>query len=274
MFIGGPEDAPPVILLHGAPQHAYEWRRVAPLLAERFRVVMPDLRGYGESDLSASGRYDIDILVDDLRAVVEAALSWCPRSASSAGGARIVAHDWGGPIAWVFAERFPGLVKHLVAVNAPHPAAFARELTRPRQLVRSWYIGLFQIPGVERMIERGGASFFTWMMRASSPKGVFTEEDFEVYRAALARPGRVEAVLAYYRQAFGPGLLERRRAILQSPRVRVPSTVLWGDADIALAPTHPEATRRYVEHLEVRRFVGVSHWVPEERPVEVALAVR
>lgn len=272
VIVGGDPAAPPVVLVHGAPQHAYEWRLVMPMLTKRFRVIAPDLRGYGASELAPTGRYDVDILTDDLRLVVEAAETWSTGDAAK-GGVRLVAHDWGGPIAWTLTERCPGLVKHLYAINAPHPAAYVRELRSPRQLFRSWYILAFQIPGIERLAEKNDAALLLKMMTSSSPPGLFSEEDLAMYRASLARPGRARAVLAYYQQAFGGDITTRIKQILRSDRIRVPATILWGDADKAIASSHPEATRRYVEHLEVRRLIGVSHWVPEERPTEVALAI-
>ena len=193
---GGPAGARRVVLLHGAPQSSYSWRRVLPLLTDRYRVVAPDLRGYGESELARTG-YDLDTLSGDLGTLI----AHVRRGPDDR--VLLVAHDWGGPIAWHYAERAPDSLRHLVAVNAPHGGAFTRELLHPRQAVRSWYIGLFQVPRLERAIEATRASFFLWMMTASSPRGTFTEEDLAHYRAELTRPGRCEAVLAYYRDAFG-----------------------------------------------------------------------
>jgi pimeloyl-ACP methyl ester carboxylesterase len=262
------------VLLHGAPQFSYEWRRVAPDLLSQMRVVIPDLRGYGASDLAASGRYDLGQLCEDLRVVVDATR----RSASDA--AVVVGHDWGGPIAWRFAERHPERVRHLVAINGPHPGAMARELRHLRQAVRSWYIALFQVPGSERLAGARDASFLGWMMSASSPAGVLSDEDLATYRAALSRPGRADAVLAYYRQAFRGtaeqkprSLRDRWREAADAPRIDVPTTIVWGDADLCLAPTHPDATRRYASRLEVRGLPGAGHWVPEERPSDVVRAI-
>lgn len=282
---GGPPGGRRVVLLHGAPQLSYEWRKILPELARTHRVIAPDLRGYGASDLARSGRYDLDTLADDLRAVVEATRPAPILRSSDPDRVVIAAHDWGGPIAWRYAEIFPSTIRHLVAANAPHPAAYALELARPTQAVRSWYVAAFQVPGVERLIARAEARPLLWMMTASAPPGTFADEDLEVYRAALLRPGRVEAVLAYYREAFGPPrdgagrasglgwLLERRAATLASGRVVAPATVLWGDADKAIAPSHPEATRRWAARLEVRILPGASHWLPEERPADVLRAI-
>lgn len=270
VVVGGSATARPVVLLHGAPQFSYTWRRVASLLQDRYRLVIPDLRGYGASDVSPNGDYGLDRLVADLDEVVRFA------GRGTDEPVLLVAHDWGGPIAWRYLEREPGRVRHLVAVNAPHLAAFVGELGHARQALRSWYIGFFQLPFAERIIERGDASFFLWMMRASSPKGTFSDEDLEIYRAALRPRERIEAVLAFYRDAWRrhiPGVVARRSFRLDSPLIHTPATIVWGDGDQALAPTHPDAVRRWATHLEVRRLPGVSHWVPEERPDEVVRAL-
>lgn len=268
---GGPADARRVILLHGAPQFSYTWRHVMARLASQYRVIAPDLRGYGASSLALSGGYGIDQLTSDLDTVERST------ARGDDDSFLLVAHDWGGPIAWSYAEQFPDKVRHLIAVNAPHAGAFASELTTPRQAIRSWYIGLFQLPGLEHAIAKTRASFFLWMMWGSSPRGTFSKDDLELYRASLTRPGRIQAVLAYYREAFGtrsPSELNaRRHEQMDRPGVLVPTTIVWGDADPALSPTHPEACRRYAAQLEIRRLSGVSHWVPEERPAEVIQAV-
>jgi pimeloyl-ACP methyl ester carboxylesterase len=194
-----------VVLVHGAPQTGYCWRRVIPLLSGRFRVVVPDLRGYGRSDLAASGRYDLETLTDDLGRVLDHA---------SKEPVVLVTHDWGAPPGYRLLERTPGRVRHLVGVNAPHHGAFARELLDPRQTVRSWYIGLFQLPFAERLAAWREAQFLLDLMRWSSPESAISHDDLEVYRGSLARPGRAEAVLAYYRQAFERPI----RAALESGR--------------------------------------------------------
>jgi pimeloyl-ACP methyl ester carboxylesterase len=133
---------------------------------------------------------------------------------------------------------------------------------------------LFQIPFVDVWIERSEAKLFLWMMKSSAPEGTFSEQDLEVYRTAFSRPGRARAVLAYYRQALQrKELFQERLRLHRRPRVTVPSTVVWGDADMALHPRQAERITRFVERVEVRRLPGVSHWVPEERPEAVAQAI-
>jgi len=271
VHVGGRLDGRRVVLLHGAPQFSFTWRRVMAEIADRYRVIVPDLRGYGQSELPASGCYDLDTLADDLAAIIDATRR---EDEPEDEPVLLVAHDWGGPIAFRFAEKRPRAVRHLVAVNAPHPAAYARELTTAAQALRSWYVALFQVPRLERLLDATDAALLLWMMRASSPEGLFGEAEIDLYRRALTRPGRAEAVLAYYRDAFGGNVLAKRREMLgRKTRIEPPVTIVWGNDDKCLAPGHPDAIRPYCRRVETRRLGGVSHWVPEERPSEVAQAL-
>src|SRR5262249_22187334 len=130
---------PLVVLLHGFPEFWYAWRHQIPALAGAgYYVVAPDLRGYNESDKPLGVRnYRIELLVQDVVALIEH---------TGVRRAVVVGHDWGGVIAWQLAMDHPERVDRLVILNAPHPAAFLRELRRPTQLLRSAYMLFFQLP--------------------------------------------------------------------------------------------------------------------------------
>ncbi|HEU4534182.1 MAG TPA: alpha/beta fold hydrolase [Polyangiaceae bacterium] len=260
--VGGPEGAPRVVFLHGAPQHAYCWRAVLRLVRERVRFVAPDLRGYGASGVAADGRYDVERLAEDVDAIVDA---------TGGGPVVLVGHDWGGAAAWHYAMTRPARLRHLVAVNAPHPAAYAREMRRPEQLIKGWYVFFLQAPGVERLLAFDGLALASWLFRKTAPPGFFGD-DLDMYLDAIARPGRLEAGVAYYRQAF-PRSLDGLRDGAVAPPVEVPTTVVWGEADVALSRSHPETLKPFVRRMRVERLPDVSHWVPEERPRAVADAV-
>jgi pimeloyl-ACP methyl ester carboxylesterase len=183
----------------------------------------------------------------------------------------LVGHDWGGVVAWHYAQTRPARLRHLVAVNGPHPAAYAREMRTPRQLFKSWYVFFFQVPGVERLLARRRVELGARLLQATAPPGFFGDE-LGAYVDALDRPGRVGAALAYYRQAF-PRSVDDVFDGAEAPPVVVPTTVVWGEADRALSRSHPDALAPFVRDLRVERLPGVSHWVPEERPGAVADAV-
>ena len=147
----GPRGAPLVVLLHGFPDLPLTWRRqVGPLAAAGFRVVAPELRGYGSSPKPAGiGSYRIDLLVGDVAAVV--------RAEGARTAAAVVGHDWGGAIAWNVPRYAPGLAERIVILNSPHPKALLRDFQTLRQLRRSWYMFFFQLPALpEALLRRDG----------------------------------------------------------------------------------------------------------------------
>lgn len=135
----GPAHAPLVLLLHGFPDYFASWRFQVSALADRYRVVAPDLRGYNLSDKPTSG-YDVATLATDIRELIH---TLGQREAA------IVGHDWGGVIAWVVGIREPEVLRKLVILNAPHPATLTCGWRHPGQLRRSAYIAFFQLRGIE-----------------------------------------------------------------------------------------------------------------------------
>ncbi|RMG96024.1 MAG: alpha/beta fold hydrolase, partial [Deltaproteobacteria bacterium] len=134
-------EGPLVVLLHGFPEFWYAWRhQIGPLADAGYKVVVPDLRGYGSSDKPTSvDAYAPDRLVADVRALVDA---------FGGRAAAVVGHDWGGVVAYLFAHAHPERLDRVVVANAPHPAHFFAGLTDPAQLRRSWYVFFFQLPKV------------------------------------------------------------------------------------------------------------------------------
>ncbi|HKD79806.1 MAG TPA: alpha/beta hydrolase [Candidatus Angelobacter sp.] len=251
------------VCLHGFPEHAYSWRHQMPLLARLgYRVWAPNLRGYGNTDSPQEvSAYKTRTLVEDVAALIQAA------------GARetlLMAHDWGGVLAWSLAMYQPQLIDRLVILNLPHPACFARELRKPRQLFKSWYIYFFQLPWLpELMLGRNRARATSGIIRGSSRNPArFPDEALEIYRANAARPGGLTAMINWYRALFRSGGL-RGSMPGQVPVIHVPTLFLWGDADAALSIRTTEGTEKYVSNLTFRVFPGVSHWIQQEAPEAV-----
>jgi pimeloyl-ACP methyl ester carboxylesterase len=249
----------PVVLLHGFPEFWYSWRHQIEALAQRgFSVVAPDLRGYNLSDKpSGIGRYKMDYLVDDVIGLM---------SVLGMSQAHVVGHDWGGVIAWVLAARHPERVERLAILNAPHPVRMAHELMHPRQLARSSYMFLFQVPTLpEVMLRRRGfiaQTFRGWGLR----DGAINDADLQRYEEAIRIPGAARSSLNYYRAAF-------RHPILRLPRVRQPTLVLWGERDAALGPHLLDGLESHASDLRVHRLPQASHWVQQECPDEVNAAL-
>ena len=250
---------PLVVLLHGFPQTAYAWRKQIPALAARFRVVAPDLRGYGESDKPPRvADYRVAVLVADIAGLIRAL---------GAERAHIVGHDWGGAVAWMLAQRYPEMIERLAVLNSPHPAAFSRALRSfSRQLLRSWYIFAFQLPMLpEWWLTRDAAAPLADLLRASGAGRTFSEDDLIECRHAFCRRGAASAALAYYRALFRDALTGHLGDATRA--ISAPTLVLWGTRDVALGVELTRGMRRYFSGpFELRYIRGASHFVMEERP--------
>jgi pimeloyl-ACP methyl ester carboxylesterase len=250
---GGSLDGEPVVLLHGFPQTSACWDGVAPLLqAAGYRTVAPDQRGYSPGARpSGVTAYRVDELVADVLAL-----------ADDRGVERfhLVGHDWGGMVAWALAAGHPRRLHTLSVLATPHPRAFARSLLTSMQLLRSYYMLAFQVPGLpERWLLGGGGRRLRDLLVSSG----LAQDRAEVYVQRLLQPGALTAALNWYR-ALRPWLP------LDVGPVTVPTLYVWSGGDVALDRAGAEATARYVNgpyRFEV--LEGVSHWMAEEVPDRV-----
>lgn len=251
---------PLVILLHGFPEFWYSWRHQIPALAQAgFHVIAPDLRGYNESDKPRGVRpYRIDALLADVLGLIEQA---------GAEKAIVAGHDWGGGIAWMLAMAHPERVERLIILNAPHPAAFRRELKRPGQLLRSSYMLFFQLPWLpERVIAfRNHALLERMLRRQPVHVGAFSRRDIQRYKDALSRPGALTAALNYYRALIRyPGDMGKRLR-----PVPMPTLLIWGEKDPYLNLRLTEGLEPWAPQLQVARIADASHWVQNDSPERV-----
>lgn len=247
----GPSDGPVVIALHGFPQSAAVWSQVTPVLTDAgYRVLAPDQRGYSpRARPQAVASYTLDHLCADVLALADAA---------GAEQFSLLGHDWGAIVSWTLTGARPDRVQTLTAVSVPHPAAFLRSFAGP-QLLRSWYMGAFQLPWLPETVLRAadGRALRRFLASSGAP-------DPEPALRLFADPSAATAALNWYRALRLPSSVEAGLA-------GVPTLYVWSDGDTALGRQGAEATERYVR--APYRFVvleGVSHWVPEERPVELA----
>ena len=270
----GPADAPAVILLHGFPESHRTWRSLVPLLKDRFRLVMPDQRGFGGSDAPPDvDDYATDKIVADLFALIDAL-----------GIARftLVGHDWGGAVAWAAALRGDPRLERLAIVNAPHPVVFQKSLmTDADQRAASQYITAFRTPGFEQAVEAmGWEIFFDKSFGGHVDLAAISPEEKAEYLAEWTRPGTFTAMLNWYRGAAvmvpPPGVTVPLPDFLLKafPKVRVPTLVVWGMKDKALLPLQLDGLDALVEQLTVVRVPDAGHFVPWEKPQAVADALR
>ena len=258
------ENAPLAICLHGFPEHAYSWRHQMPMLAELgYRVWAPNLRGYGNTDQPSGLRaYALDTLVEDVAALIRA---------SGARTALVLAHDWGGMLGWLLAMRHPELVQHFIVCNMPHPACFAQEARHPPQLFLSWYVLLFQIPGLPEWLlgARGAAAVGDMFQRSTRDRSRFPKEVLAVYRWNASRPGRLTAMLNWYRAFVRGGGWRSLPREGQWLAIQAPTLLLWGEADTALSVRTTDDTAAYVRDFTLHVLPGVSHWIQQEAPEAV-----
>jgi len=255
----GPKDGPVVVLLHGFPEFWYGWRRqIDPLAAAGFRVIVPDQRGYNLSSKPAGvASYALTELVSDVIAI-----------ADQLGQEKIFlgGHDWGAAVAWSTALLHPQRIAKLVVLNVPHPSVMRKFLsTRPRQLLRSWYMFFFQLPILPEAFFsalnfRIGARS---LLRSSRPD-TFSDEDLTQYRAAWSQPGAVTGMINWYRALF------RTRARFPDKTVRVPTRILWGERDAFLLAEMAHESLGYCMNAELFTFANATHWLQHEEPARVS----
>ena len=249
------------LCLHGFPECWYSWRHQMPLLANLgYRVWAPDLRGYGESDRPPNVEdYDVDHLMADVAGLVDA---------SGAKSTLLIAHDWGGVIAWYFAMRQVRPLDRLVVMNLPHPACMERELRHWRQIRRSWYALFFQLPWLPEALLRARRcqAIADAFRKSAIDKSRFPDEVVDVYRENASRPGALTAMLNYYRALFRFGRKQREYG---HPVIETPTLLLWGEEDIALCKETTYGTDRFVPNLTLHYLPNVSHWVQQEAPEKV-----
>ena len=255
--VAGPEDGPPVVLLHGFPEFWYGWRhQIGPLAAAGFRVVALDQRGYGRSDKPTAVKdYALDLLAADVVAVLDHMA--IPRAA-------VVGHDWGGIVGWWLAMTRPDRVSGLAVANAPHPAVMRAKVEGSvSQLLKSWYVFAAQIPRLPEAL--GGWRDFGFLIRSltrSARPGTFTPADLAAYRAAWAAPGELTGMVKWYRAAFR----HRPAPPAGGGRVTVPALILWGNRDRFLDRDLADLSASFCADARVVRFPAATHWLFHEEP--------
>jgi epoxide hydrolase 4 len=247
---------PLIVLLHGFPEFWYSWRHQIPFLAEHgYTVVAPDLRGYNDTDKPRKG-YDVPTLLKDIAGLIKGL---------GQEQAIIVGHDWGGGLAWSFAVYYPHMTSRLIVMNAPHPQAMRRELRTLKQLRKSWYFFVFQIPWLpEALLLRNRANEIGRILNgAALQKAAFPPDVTARYQQAMSKPGAMTAALNYYRQLF------RRLpapATRENTHVNAPTLLIWGEQDSALGIELTYDLEPWVDHIEVKRIPDSGHWVQQEKP--------
>jgi len=265
----GPVDAPRVVLLHGFPDFAYSWRDVIPLLADDFRVIAPDMRGYAGSGMPEGG-YDMDTLAGDIVALFDAAAAEDGLDdAQAAAPVHLVGHDWGAGVGWWVALTAPERLASYTAISVPHPATFAEYVrTKPEQQRRSGYMLLLSRKVAPRLFASMGDRRRARLYRGELTRAEgFTDEDLEWYKAAFATTEMARGPLLYYRTMM-QGRKDQQAAMEALEPVAVPVLMVTGKRDKYLMWEMAEDSGAHVDPgpFEVEVFEDAGHFLQWEDP--------
>jgi pimeloyl-ACP methyl ester carboxylesterase len=249
---------PPVLMLHGWPEHAGCWRDVMPLLADRYRVICPDLRGFGASGTPGRG-YDGETFAADQVALLDAL---------ELEQAHVVGHDWGGFAAFVLALRHPERVERMLLLNTA-PPWIAPSLQLASELWRTWYVWAIAFGGGQLLRHRPEQLARLVRRGVVHPEG-FTEADARAYMERLREPERARASMLVYRsylRAFVEIPLRRRYEPL---RLRTRTHFLFGTADAFISTAYLRDLDRHCDDLTLELVPDSGHFIAEEKPALVA----
>lgn len=268
----GDASRPLMLFLHGFPEFWQAWEGQLTEFGKTHHAAAPDLRGFNLSDQpKAVEQYRAKYIVEDVRLLVRhLGYEKCI----------LVAHDWGGAIAWGVAAQHPDLIEKLVIINSPHPALFVRELTHnPAQIAASQYMNLLRRPDAERIMgEDNNARMVRLLKGMSQDLSWFTPELEAAYLACWNRG--LTGGLNYYRASpvHPATAAEPGATALQLPRemvtIRVPTLVIWGMRDEALLPCLLDGLDDYIPSLRIERLEAGTHWVIHEQPERISALIR
>ena len=270
----GPENGELIIFLHGFPQFWYMWRDQLLEFSKDYLVVAPDMRGYNlSSKPKGIEQYKPNHIVEDIRALV---VDHFNRKKCI-----LVGHDWGGVIAYPFANTHPNLVEKLIIINAPHPNIFAQLITNNKdQQTSSQYVLFFRSKNAEGYLSLSNYKNILNIIVTSDME--FTEDDKQMYINAWSQPGALTGGLNYYRagglkppsQGEKIHNLASKQVDLPPVMINVPTLVIWGEKDTALTTHNLEGLDKFIPELKIKRISEGSHWIINEQPDKVNFLIR
>jgi pimeloyl-ACP methyl ester carboxylesterase len=257
-LVGGAVNARPLLFLHGFPDHPPTAVPFLEHLAETHRVVAPWLRGYAPSPIV--GPYDLDTLAADALALID----------RLGGQADLVGHDWGGAITYTVCAAAPSHVRRAVTLAIPHPATFLRSLASSKQWKKSWYMGLFQLPGADYLVRRRELALIDRLWRAWSPSFTLDSARRDELHACLERS--LPAPLEYYRAIVRPLTTFVDRMRKAEAHIATPLLQLHGSDDGCIVPPTDE-DRRLFDARVLEVVPNLGHFLHVEAPATIAARV-
>lgn len=261
---------PLMLLLHGFPEFWYSWRYQIPEFSKDHKVVALDMRGYNlSSKPEGKSAYRMENLVGDVYGVIE-------KLAQKKGECILVAHDWGGIVAWAFAYSHPEMLSRLVVMDTGHPISLSAVFNsfNLEQLKKSSYIFIFQLPVLsERIVAsedyKTVASAFKSKKRGVVNRDNITDGDVELFKDAVAKPGALSAMIHYYRNL--PAYMWKRKKL---DVLQVPTLCLHGEKDEFIGKESLDVVPEYVRDLKIVILPNCSHWINQDDPQAVNREIR
>ncbi|MGX9460526.1 alpha/beta fold hydrolase [Shewanella sp. A14] len=282
-----------IIFLHGFPEYWGTWSAQLRFFSDQYRVIAPDLPGYNLSDKPLDvSFYAVPNLIAFMAKFIGAT--------SPAQPVILVAHDWGGAIAWPLAAFHSPLISKLIILNAAHPSTFTREMiNNPLQRKKSAYIHQLISSSGESLLSKDNYHYLSEEIMVSTQPSVFTDDVKAQYRKVWNQQGAINGMLQYYRampqlaasqsqnnhhtvntvpsnehDSTTPSPVKDTSEIkIPNIRVNVPTLVLWGEQDLAFVNANLDNIQHYVPNCTIKRFQDTSHWLQHERPDEVNIAI-
>ena len=269
----GTPGRPLLVFLHGFPEAAFVWDELLEHFAMPehggYRCVAPNLRGFEQSSAPADvAAYRAKHLVQDIAALIAIEGAGAPLEC-------LVAHDWGGAVAWNLANQQPQLARRLAIINSPHPGTFLRELqSNPKQQQASAYMNFLIRPDAERLLAENDYQRLFGFLTNGCDAAWLTDAVRKRYKAVW--DAGLTGGCNYYRASplRPPRAEDAGAAAITLPHemltVSLPTLVLWAMDDIALPPELIDGLDVYVPNLTLEKVVGATHWIVHERPAFVA----
>jgi len=264
-----------IIFLHGFPEYWGTWHAQLDYFANHYRVIAPDLPGYNLSDKpQQQSFFAVPNLIQFMAKFIQ---DVAPQEKII-----LVAHDWGGAIAWPLTAFFPHLIEQLVILNAAHPSTFTREMIHnPEQRQKSEYIHeLVAHDGVERL-SANHHQYLKDKIFGGMRQGTLSDIQRQTYLQVWAQPGAVDGMLQYYRampqlapcekatSEKGAQVIATTQMKIPNIHISCPTLILWGEQDQAFVKENIDGIEKYVPKVQVQRFPQASHWLQHELPDDV-----
>lgn len=247
----------PLVLLHGWPQSWLEWRHIIPVLASRFTVIAPDMRGFGDSDKPTSG-YDKRTVAQDIRLLVHQL---------GFSEINLVGHDIGMMVAYEYAAAHPTEIRRLAVLEAGLPGLGLEALLDAAKFPQFWHFGFFMAPGVAETLVAGREKMFLrhFIRHLAYDTYAVTEDDINEYADRMSAPGALRAGFEHYR-AFPADARNNQ----ENARTKLSMPVLAIGGDHCMGDQVGQIMRSLADSVSTAVIERSGHWIPEEQPEQLA----